>query len=136
MSLFGSPDVEKLRAKGDIKGLVKALGHRKDRRVRDRAMEALPEIGAPTVEPLIAALKDQDKSVRRWAAWALCKIGDAAIEPLIAALIDEDGACKVVWLRRSAGSATPGPSRPLGPLSKWWPSKSRWPTSRVRGTYP
>ena len=33
---FESPDIEKLKAKSDIKGLVKALGHRK-RSVRDAA---------------------------------------------------------------------------------------------------
>jgi HEAT repeat protein len=45
------------------------------------------EIGAPAVEPLIAALKDEDNNVRQAAAGALSQIGDArAVEPLIAAL--------------------------------------------------
>jgi hypothetical protein len=27
MGLFGPPDVEKMKAKGDVKGLIKALGY-------------------------------------------------------------------------------------------------------------
>jgi HEAT repeat protein len=42
------------------------------------------------VEPLIAALKDENSDVRQAAAKALGKIGDPrAVEPLIAALSDE-----------------------------------------------
>jgi HEAT repeat protein len=45
------------------------------------------EIGAPAVEPLIAALKNRNKDVRQAATEALGKIGDArAVEPLIAVL--------------------------------------------------
>ncbi len=62
---------------------------------------ALREIGEPAVEPLIAALQDEDSSVRRWAAWALGEIGDArAVEPLIAALNDRD-----FWVRRTTAEA-------------------------------
>ena len=42
--------------------------------------------GMPAVEPLIAALKDQNKDVRAYAAVTLGQIGDAAVEPLILAL--------------------------------------------------
>ena len=49
------------------------------------------KIGAPAVEPLIAALKDKNNYVHREAAEALGKIGDSrAVEPLIAALKDWD----------------------------------------------
>jgi HEAT repeat protein len=137
MGLFGPPDIEKLKAKGDIKGLVKALSyfgssldfrnremdkireasavrraaaralgqvgdpravepliatleHWGDADVRKAAAEALVKIGAPAVEPLIAALKDEVEWVRKAAAWALVKIGAPAVEPLIAALKDGD----------------------------------------------
>ena len=61
----------------------------KDRNTRDAASDALAKIGAPIVEPLIAALKDNDLGVRKGAANALGKIGDArAVEPLIAALME------------------------------------------------
>jgi HEAT repeat protein len=47
------------------------------------------EIGAPAVEPLIAALKDSDLWMRQGAAEALGKLGDArAVEPLVATLQD------------------------------------------------
>jgi len=64
----------------------------KDEDVRMRAVEALGKIGDPrAVEPLIAALKDQDERMRKWAAEALGQIGDPrAVEPLIAALKDQD----------------------------------------------
>src|SRR5450759_2332909 len=90
MPLFGPPNVEKLKAKRDVKGLIKALGYQKDPAVRRAAAEALGQIGdARAVEPLIAALKDESWGVRRAAAEALGQIGDArAAEPLIAALKD------------------------------------------------
>jgi HEAT repeat protein len=61
--------------------------------VRYAAAEALVKIGAPAMEPLIAALKDKDSKdsdVRQAAAEALGEIKDPrAVEPLIAALKDE-----------------------------------------------
>ena len=57
----------------------------------DEASTALFLIGKPAVEPLIAALKDDNVLVRLKAAWALGEIGDPrAVEPLIAALSDPD----------------------------------------------
>jgi len=61
--LFGPPNVEKLKAKRDVKGLIEALGYGKDDSpsiVRSRASKALQEIGAPAVEPLLAVLKNRD----------------------------------------------------------------------------
>jgi len=76
--LFGPPNVEKLKAKSDVKGLIKALGYEKDSRVRRDAAGALGKIGdARAVEPLIAALKDEDKDVRTAAARVLGQIRDA-----------------------------------------------------------
>ncbi len=91
MSLFGPPDVDKLKAKGDIKGLIKALGYQRDWQVRVSAARALGEIGdARAVEALIGALGEQHADMRKAAAEALGKIGDArAVEPLVAALKDE-----------------------------------------------
>jgi hypothetical protein len=39
--LFGLPDVESLKAKKDVKRLIKALKYKKDRDVRERAAAAL-----------------------------------------------------------------------------------------------
>jgi len=90
MPRFGSPNIEKLKAKGDVGGLIKALEYRKDTAVRISAAKALGELkDARTVEPLIAVLKDRDWSVREAAAGALGQLGDSrAVEPLIAVLKD------------------------------------------------
>jgi len=59
--------------------------------VRGLAAEALGQLDdARAVEPLIAALQDEDAHVRRAAGQVLGGLGDPAIEPLIAALRDED----------------------------------------------
>lgn len=86
--LFGPPDIAKLKARRDIKGLVKAL--RDEAYSRDReAVIALGELGDPAaVEPLITFLQDQTRST--WhsdVARALGKLGDVrAVQPLINAL--------------------------------------------------
>jgi HEAT repeat protein len=89
MGLFGPPNIEKMKAKRDVKGLIKALGYQKDSSVRKQAAETLGEIGdARAVEPLIAAL--YDAYLRDAATDALVSIGTPAVEPLIAALKDGD----------------------------------------------
>jgi HEAT repeat protein len=81
MHLFGPPDIGKLKANRDIKGLIKALGYDKDVRIQEAAIEALGEVGdASAVEPLLVVMKSNQESV----AGALAKIGDRrAVEPLI-----------------------------------------------------
>ena len=90
MGVFGTskPNVEKLRTKEDVKGLVKAL-QCKDVTVREKAAEALGVTkDVRAIIPLINALKDEN--VRGSAAYALGDIGDArAVGPLIRALNDE-----------------------------------------------
>ncbi len=91
MGLFGPPNIEKLKAKNDVQGLIKALKSYKDSEIRRSADIALGQIGAPAVQPLIARLKDCDWIVRLAAAQALRQIGDPlAIYPLIARLKDQD----------------------------------------------
>jgi HEAT repeat protein len=118
MPRFGLPNVKKLEAKGDVPGLIKALGSHKtavriaaaealghvgdasavpalivafkDWDMREAAVEALAHIGAAALEPLIAALRDGDRDVRIYAAGALGQIGDTrAVKPLISALQDQ-----------------------------------------------
>lgn len=97
MSLFGPPDVAKLKAKGDIKGLIKALGYEKDPDVCKAAEQAFGEIGAPAVEPLIDAFRHERHSIRLRAAAALAWTGDArAVEPLMAALKDDDSEVRLI----------------------------------------
>jgi HEAT repeat protein len=93
MPLFGgSPNIEKLEAKGDVQGLIKALSYRKRYRVREGAARALGLISdMQAVGPLILALKDSIKYVRLAAAEALGQIADVrVVEPLIVALADDE----------------------------------------------
>lgn len=67
----------------------------------DLVPNALAQIGAPAVGPLIEALNDNDPRVLRGAATALGQIGDArAVQPLLDALNDCDPA-----VRTAAASA-------------------------------
>jgi HEAT repeat protein len=86
MPLFGPPNVEKLKAKKDVTGLIKALGYTKDASVGNMASMALAEIGEPAIEQLIAALKEENEEMRKAAGEVLAKIGEPAIELLIASL--------------------------------------------------
>lgn len=89
MSLFGPPNVEKMKAKKDVSGLIKALSYTKDSDIRKAAADALGEIGdLRAVEPLISS-QNLDSFVREAAISALGEIGDPrAVEPLVAALKD------------------------------------------------
>jgi len=114
MGLFGPPNVEKMKTRRDVDGLIKALSYQKSGKFRQQAAWALGVIGdARAVESLIVVLKDKDAWVRRVAAEVLGKIGTPAVEPLIAALKDED-----VHVREAATVALGkiGDSRAVEPL--------------------
>ena len=102
MPLFGPPNVRKLEANKDLRGLIKALRYKKDEDVRVNAARALGQIGgARAVRPLTKALADNESSVRREATKALGQIGDPqAVEALAGALEDGDS-----WVRREAAEA-------------------------------
>jgi HEAT repeat protein len=88
--LFGPPDVDKLRDRRDVEGLIKALSHQKQADVRRKAAEALGRIGDTAGVPaLIEALDDTDKGVRLIAAYWLGNIGHpTAVPALMEALVD------------------------------------------------
>jgi len=89
MPLFGPPNVDKLKTNQNVKGLIKALGYEKDRKVRKAAAEALGQIGdARAVTPLIAALMDVTVSYE--AKNALTKMGALAVDDLVIALGNKD----------------------------------------------
>ena len=102
LPLFGPPNVDRFKARGDVLELIKALDYPKHWRVRRDAAEALGEIGDPdAVEPLIGVLRDDNPSVRMSAAEALGQIGDVrAVEHLLAALKSP-----AVEVRKSAAEA-------------------------------
>jgi hypothetical protein len=86
--LFGPPDVNKLRTRRDLNGLVKALRNKKHNSVRMDAAKALGEIkDKSAVEPLIEALREDGASLSLAAAQALKEIGDTrAIKPILETL--------------------------------------------------
>lgn len=57
MPLFGRPNVEKLQAKRSVSGLIKALGYRKDDRVRVAVAGAL------------GTIQDFGEDAGRWQQW-------------------------------------------------------------------
>ena len=119
MGLFGPPDIKKLKAEENIKGLIKALKYKKSIDIPEKAAKALGKIGdKEAVKPLIKALKkkklyydfkkthvmfkmgelgigsveqsDKFGRIRVAAATALGAIKDTrAIDPLIDLLNDE-----------------------------------------------
>ena len=73
---FFKPNIQKMRTRQDVEGLIKVLKH-KDEWVRGEAAESLGVIGdARAVDPLIQALKDKDDYVRRQSAESLGVLGD------------------------------------------------------------
>ncbi len=88
MALFGPPDVAKLKAKGDVPGLIKALGYNADPNVRRDAAAALGDLGdGRAAEPLGAALRNPDWE-HDWrdssaAVDALGRLGEPAVATLI-----------------------------------------------------
>ena len=89
MPLFGPPNIEKLKQKGDVKELLKALNH-KDPLIRLNAEKALNELATGDVEPIIsAALYASNTDTHRWGMDALRKLGPAEMEPIITGLLFE-----------------------------------------------
>ena len=156
MPLFGPPDVQKLKAAGDIPGLLKVLGQTKHREARRFAADALGRLGdGRAVEPLIAVLAGDDKELAFWAAQSLGLIGDPrAVEPLTVALDDPDLGAKATFAlgeiggpaveplmaiveerRRAAALAASalgriGDARAVGP--RWAPSHQETPSCAKR----
>jgi HEAT repeat protein len=112
VALFGPPDVEKLKAKRDIQGLMRALGYTGDAKVRRAAVEALAELGdARAVDPLILALKNpvwqHDWHDTAALTEALTRFGTPSVGPLIDCLAWHSNVVRV-----SAGGALAAIGRP------------------------
>lgn len=89
MGIFGKPNIEKLKEKRDVDGLIRALKH-SDWLVHQRAAGALGKIDGPrATEALIELLGNSDRNNRQYAVSALAEIGDArAVNSIIGALRD------------------------------------------------
>lgn len=89
---FGTPDIKKLEEKGDIQGLIKALDNQKDPAIREAAVLTIGRIGnKENIEPIYAALKDEDIKVRNAAVEVLNRTGDhQAVDPLIQMIREQD----------------------------------------------
>jgi len=87
---MGEPNIEKMKAEGDVEGLIEALKD-KDVFVRKRAAEALFMAGdLRAVDSLAEAMMD-DEGVKRVAEETLAKIALArTAKPLAKALEDKD----------------------------------------------
>ena len=96
--VIDKPNIQRLKEKKDIDGLIKALRYKKDGfgleyvLIREKAAIALGEIGAKkAVNPLIQALHDKSPKIKNSAIEALGKIGDhRAIEPIKQCIIETD----------------------------------------------
>jgi HEAT repeat protein len=84
MGLFGPPNVDRLKAKNDVRGLIKALRYKPDRGVRAEAANALYGIGPKVADAglrlraekaLFAALMDDYSPVRTMSTGAMLEIG-------------------------------------------------------------
>lgn len=116
MKLFGGPpNIEKLAADKDVKGLIKAL-HYKDPWIAEKAAKALGPLKDPrAVEPLIEALSILP--VRFGAIGALGIIGDPrAVDPLMKIFLEnESNGITVGWaLGRLGPTAVEGLIKALG----------------------
>jgi hypothetical protein len=83
MSLFGAPDIQKLKSKHDVGRLIKALKYTRNISIQDAAIEALGEIGDPqATQPLIDLLQTGHESTRK-VIRALGRIGHPGAVPAL-----------------------------------------------------
>lgn len=89
------PDIERLKSRKDIHGLVRALRFR-DTTVQLDAAKALGTLGPEAIDLLLRALRTRDKTLKLGIIGALTEIrSPETIGPLTAALADENG--EVRW---------------------------------------
>jgi HEAT repeat protein len=97
-NLFGIPDVDEARAKGNVKGLLKALAKSDDADTRSQAAEALGALADPeAIGPLVDALGDESDKAADAAGRALVQVGTPAVESLLSYLQEEEHAASGAW---------------------------------------
>jgi HEAT repeat protein len=121
------PNVQQLKSKGDVDGLIEALGYQDDQNVRLAAASALGRIGdTRAVKPLISALEDQLR-VREVAIIALGEIGDKrAVDNLIAILDDSDWEIRSAIAKALGKIGDPRATKPLINLLRDKSENVRW----------
>jgi HEAT repeat protein len=118
---FWSPRVQRMRRRRDIAGLLEALltGSARERRAAANALITAPDLRS--VEPLAAALKDDDPLLRTNAALALGELQDARpgadltriVGPLLAALSDPAPPVRAMAASALGRTRTPEALEPL-----------------------
>ena len=102
MLRFGPPNIEKLKNKQDVQGLIKALSYEKDDTIRISAAGALGQINdLSAIEHLKNLLYDKDEKICRAAAEALANIGIChmeALETLLESKFSNYAVEKLIWL--------------------------------------
>jgi len=110
MGIFGcfKPNVEKMKRKGDLKGLITALGYENSAEIRGQAATALGNLrDARAVEPLAAAMTDSDSDVQLKARQALAEIGVPSIRALVRRMKEEDGEIRLAATETLGNIANP-----------------------------
>lgn len=129
LARLAGPDPARMRAEGDVAGLLSALGH-PDPAVQYAAAEALGELRAPSAVPaLVDALAgDRHPGVRWKAAEALARIGAPAVDALVGILHhpDED----VRW-KAAIALGEIGDDRAIPPLIELLGDPDRFVQSRA-----
>jgi HEAT repeat protein len=126
------PKVQRLKAKGDVDGLIEALDYQDDHNVRLAAASALGRIGDKrAVKPLIVALDDQ-RRVKEISAQALGQIGDPrALEPLIKTLGVENWEVRSTVAKALGKIGDPRAIKPLISLLRDNSENVRWNASQA-----
>ncbi|MGB7296563.1 MAG: HEAT repeat domain-containing protein [Candidatus Aminicenantales bacterium] len=104
MRFFGTPNIEKLKAKGKIKRLIKALNYEKDLAIREAAGRALGKMGWKAELALMQLVRnfENPEPLRLAAAKALGEFGFQATSgnTLIECLQKEENIENIeVWIR-------------------------------------
>jgi HEAT repeat protein len=90
LPIFGPPNINKLKVRRDISGLIKALNYRKDPEVREKAAEALGELGDRTAtEQLLFMLENEGCDRGPTVVKALGRIRDHRAVPALISRIKE-----------------------------------------------
>jgi HEAT repeat protein len=121
--------VRRLKEKGDVRGLVKALRN-KDHQVQYEAVEALGELKDPAAVPaLMGALTGDQYSGIRWkAAEALVKIGKPSVQSLIGVIENPDP--DIRW-KAAVSLGEIGDTRAIAPLVTMLGDSDRFVRSRA-----